>query len=359
MNLVKIGILTFQFADNYGALLQAYALKQYLSKNGDQVEIINYANKKLSAAYDIKSFKHKNIFQTAKSLIMYPFRSSQAKLFKRFRQERLGIRNPQVFGTELQNGYDCYIVGSDQVWNSKITFNDYNYFLENISSAEKKISYAASADDEFLMDSDNKRKLNCLREFDAISVRESQMSDVLWEKGTIESEVVLDPVFLLQDTEWCRIAKHPRKKIQEKYIIYYSLKQNEYLDKTAKHLSAAMELPIIIVHPTLRKITSVGYPALDIGPEQFVWLIKNAELVVSNSFHAFSFAYIFRKKIYFDYTKEGSNRIANLINAFDLSVVHDGTANCIDMDQRNDALFQKCLNRSKMFIERNIIADTK
>lgn len=356
---MKIGILTFQFADNYGALLQAYALKQYLSKNGDQVEIINYANKKLSRAYDINPFKYKNIFRTAKSLIVYPFRSSQAELFKKFRKERLGIHNPQVFSTELQNDYDCYIVGSDQVWNSKITFNDYTYFLENISSAEKKISYAASADNEFLVDSDDKRKLNCLRKFDAISVRESQMSYILQEKGAIESEVVLDPVFLLQDTEWCCIAKRPRKKIREKYIIYYSLKPNECLDKTAKHLSTAMKLPIIIVHPTLRKITSVGYPAFDVGPEQFIWLIKNAELVVSNSFHAFSFAYIFRKKIYFDYTKEGSNRIVNLINTFDLTVVHEGVANCIDMNQRNDALFQKCLNRSKMFVERNIIGDPK
>lgn len=358
---MKIGILTFQFADNHGALLQAYALKKYISKRTDaQVEIINYANRKLIEAYDINPFKNKKISRIMKAFIKYPFCRRQVNLFERFRREKLGILNPRKINTELYDEYDCYIVGSDQIWNSQITFDDYNYFLVDISSkAVKRIAYAASADDAFLMDIDYERKVELLKRFDAVSVRESQISYILKKKAAIESEIVLDPVFLLNDNEWYDMAKHPKRKIQEKYILYYSLKENHELDRIAKYLSVTMKLPIVVVHPTLRKVTSVGYPVLDIGPEEFVWLLKNAEIVVSNSFHAFSFSYIFGKKIYFDYVEESSNRIINLITIFNLHVVREDSINYIEMNNHNKVLFEKYLKQSKMFIERNIVNKTK
>lgn len=352
---MKVGILTFQFADNYGALLQAYALKKYISQDGNLVDIMNYANKKLSEAYDVNHFNFKNAFQLTKSLILYPFRRSQASLFKKFRKEKLGIPNPKDLSIELKKDYDCYIVGSDQVWNSKITFDDYNYFLATISSKTvRKVSYAASADDNFLMDINCNKKINLLKRFDAISVRESHMSDILKEKAAIKSEVVLDPVFLLPVHEWRGIAKRPKLTIHKKYILYYALKQNESLDELARHLSQEIQLPIIIVHPTLRKITTVGFPSFNIGPEEFIWLIENADVVVSNSFHAFSFAYIFRKKIYFDYTAGSSNRILNLITMLDLKVARNGSTYYIDMNGHDEVLFKSWLNQSKMFIEKNI-----
>ena len=352
---MRIGILTFQFADNYGALLQAYALKKYIARSGTQAEIINYANKRLSESYNIYAYNSNNILKNIKSLIFYPIRSSQANLFEKFRKEKLHISNPKDTSTELRKDFDCYVVGSDQVWNSKITFNDYNYFLAYISSPNvKKISYAASADDDFLMDSDYENKIKLLKQFDAISVRESHMSDILRMKAFIDSEVVLDPVFLLSPSEWADIAKQPKIKTHKKYILYYTLKKNEKLDKLARRLSGKIQAPIIIVHPTLRKISTLGFPALNIGPEEFIWLIKNAEFIVSNSFHAFSFAYIFGKKIYFDFIKGSSNRIENLISMLNLQERQENSAKYIDMNNHDDKIFKSWLKISTEFIERNI-----
>lgn len=354
---MRIGILTFQFADNYGALLQAYALRQYLLDQGmDQVEIINYASDKLSGAYDINPFKERRISRIVKALVKYPLRRSQAELFKRFREERLGISSPLDIYRMLDTSYDCYVVGSDQVWNSNITFDDYNYYLPSVvSDTTKRIAYAASADDAFLTDTDNAHKADLLRRFDAISVREQQMVTALQEIAGINSTLVLDPVFLLDCNEWRNIARRPRRFSKEHYILYYSLRENTVLDYIAGSLNETRHLPIVVVHPTLRKITAIGMPILGIGPQEFIWLLMNADIIVSNSFHAFSFSYIMGKKIYYDYVMEGSNRITNLVSLFRLSTETDGEMNYIDMSQRDEEIFREYVNRSKVFIETNII----
>ena len=144
---MKIGILTFQFAHNYGALLQAYALKCYLNQLGYDVSIINYTPEKLRKEYSMNPFAYSKNLKVLLSLSLRNYRRrKQNRLFTQFQNNELGLRQRILTSEELitaMNTYDVVSVGSDQVWNTNITGDIKSYFLEKEVQAHK-ISYAAS-----------------------------------------------------------------------------------------------------------------------------------------------------------------------------------------------------------------------
>lgn len=351
---MKIGILTFQFADNYGALLQAYALKSYLTaQTQSSVEVINYANDSLQRAYSINPFQRGKMTHILKGILKYPLQKMQVAKFDAFRSERLQIMQPANICNHLRRDLDCYVVGSDQVWNEKITHCDKTYYLKDINGENvRRVSYAASADDRFLED-DCEEIIQLLKRFDAISVREKTVQNKL-ARVDVDSQLVLDPVFLLDRQQWKKISRRP-PHIAPNYILYYSLQNNAPLDAIVKKLKQEMGLPVVVIHPTLRQVTKEGRCQWGIGPEEFVWLVENAQVVISNSFHAFAFSCIFSKKIYFDYYKGTTGRVSGLLELLQIPVSEDyGIKYAVpDIYQGNE--YKQNLAVSKQFIEQYIL----
>ncbi len=273
----KIGILTFAFADNYGAVLQSYALKRYIESKGYQVSIIDYRPRKM---YSIRT-RIRKIF----------YNNMQENKFKAFRKKYLNI--------SLKNNYDIVVVGSDQVWNPEIICFDKNWF-EPRCQYNKIIAYAVSVgkerlsirEREFFLN--NKERLN---NYCAIGVRETSAKKLL-ETMDIKATVVCDPTFLLMNKigEYDKIAKSSLINIQDEYILVYALEPSQKMDNILKKIKNRYAYNTIAIHPMNVCYCEVDNFVQNAGPEDFLKLVKNAKMVVTNSFHGLAFSLIYGKE---------------------------------------------------------------
>lgn len=292
-----IGILTYHFAHNYGAMLQAYALKKYLNNSGFEAEIINYCPEKIKRQYSIgkETITYKNFWWKVYRNIK---RKNQYDLFEDFRIKALSGHS-EVSSDKLgeySKKYDAIIAGSDQVWNTSINLDDPNYYLKFANKEVRKIGYAISLGSINM--TKNMRELidQNIIGFDRVSFREKSSTQFLNEVYKKKYPVTCDPVFLLEVDKWNHILKKPESRIPEKFILYYSLHDDENLKSAVKQTAEMEGLPIVSIHPLCKKEKIADLNMNDVGPREFLWLIKNAEYVASNSFHATAFSIIFQKK---------------------------------------------------------------
>ncbi len=273
----KIGILTFAFADNYGAVLQCYALKRYIEDKGYQVSIIDYRPRKM---YSIHT-RIRKIF----------LNNTQEKKFKAFRKKYLNI--------SFRKKYDIVVVGSDQVWNPEIICFDKNW-IEPSYQYNKIIAYAVSVGKEKLSTKERDFFLNnkdMLNNYCAIGVRETTAKELL-ETMDIKSTVVCDPTFLLMNRseEYDKIAKSSLINIQDEYILVYALEASQKINDIIRELKTKYVYNIIAIHPMNVCYCKVDKFVQNAGPEDFVNLVKNAKMIVTNSFHGLAFSLIYGKE---------------------------------------------------------------
>lgn len=352
---MKIGIMTFHFAHNYGAMLQCYALKNFLEENGHDVSVIPYQSDIFYRRYCVKPFVLKrNPINSVKNFIQYFSKREQAELFNSFMQNELGIvakRLPDGKSAAIAAlGYDMIIVGSDQVWNKNITKNDNTYFGKGYADKVKTISYAASMGD-YLKLSDETTTL--LRKFRSISVRENDAENAL-RNCNLRAELSVDPVFLLSRDNWSAIAA---KSCQSgfpsgSYIVYYTLQEpQELIDKT-RTIAAEMKLPIYIISGNLKKSTMQGNVVKNAGPAEFIWFIQNAEYVCTDSFHALAFSIIFNKRIFIvPHAKTGS-RMKHLLRYINIESTND----VIDCNASDKSGLHDAVSASKNYLIKNTSA---
>ena len=230
---MRIGILTFHCAHNYGAVLQCYALQETLKGMGHNVEIIDYRPEYLIKPYDVINFKRISsptiLGQLKKCLletVVLPKRLKRHKAFSRFINHKLNL-SERVVEDKIPIKYDVYVMGSDQIWNPKITkgfdavyFGDFTYAKEN----RKYIAYAASMA-VIELDEPSKCYLsNALSNFNAISVRERQLVPLLQPLLKNKIDVVLDPTLLVNPEIWENIARSSH--IKGKYVLVYQIRRD-------------------------------------------------------------------------------------------------------------------------------------
>lgn len=298
---MKIGILTFHSGQNYGASLQAYALRKYLSEKGADVEVIDFRKEKVFAGSKVKSyFAPARILRKAYEA---PYKKSLAQKSKRFDQflSTYVIENTQPVANEENIGdiakqYDAILFGSDQIWNtdprvydrSKVFFGDFPY-------TGKKFSYAASFGDSILRAKNNGEYIvEKLKDFKTISVRESTGKVFLEESG-IHAACSVDPTMLLDKNAWKSLINE-KPIIDGKYILYYSVNCRKYSWEVAKQISKRVHLPVynLVAHPKIIRSGFRNYYSG--GPLEFLNILHNAEYVVTNSFHGVIFSIVFNKK---------------------------------------------------------------
>ncbi|MGN0150695.1 MAG: polysaccharide pyruvyl transferase family protein [Clostridia bacterium] len=327
----KTGIISLYHQNkNYGGLLQAYALTAFLKKLGFDAEQISFkkdiiAEDHLTLEILFRKLRRKLSEPVKKAFAkdIYNNISSRIAMFKEF--EKSIPHSPDVYTREniidcIYN-YDAFITGSDQVWN--LAWYNPEYFLNFVPSDKRKISYAASMPSSQIPQSRKNTVYNHLIRFDAISVREKetvQAINKLLNSNTAKH--VLDPTLLLERNDWDKICGN--RKISDKYIFCYFLGRNRKMRKTASAFAKKMNLKIV----TLPHLCDICFSDLNFGDEQiydlspndFISLIKNAEYVITDSFHAAVFSNIYQVKHFvFSRTDLGSmdSRITNLLELFD------------------------------------------
>jgi len=316
----KIGVLTFHRADNYGATLQAYALQKVILENDFNCEIIDYRNPKFEAHFQNKSLKRK-VINSIKFFLYHKYYSdTKAKniKFTNFRKKHFIISEHYKNADVFSNEYTAVIVGSDQVWNVKLTDNDYTFFLPYRHGA-KKLSYAASFGTSSFNDNDSLKMKQYIEQFDSLLVREedgikflSKMTDKLVNK-------VLDPTLLVREEQWLKISK-PFKNINEKYILLYLVADQKNAINIAKKIAHEKSLKIYYLDAGRFKIDGI-INIKDVGPDEFICLIKNATYVITTSFHGLIFSLNFNTPFLFEMNHKSVNansRLIEVMNTFRL-----------------------------------------
>lgn len=314
---MKIGILTFLHAFNYGAELQSFALQYKLRSLGYDVEVLDvyrpldkeykhtknekerfaplYSYKNVS---DIKSKFHKFVSSLCESFLTFFYQKyyKQRKIaFDEFHSRFTRVSERKYYNyLELYNykmPYTHIIVGSDQVWNYTNPFSVEPYFL-TFANNIKKISYAASIGHDQLPDVLEPLYKKWLIDFDKLSLRESQGVEIV-KSITKRNDVVctLDPTILLTKEEWME-AFSIKNTNGNPYIIMYLLSKSDFSIKIAKYISKKYGMDIKLITTDafrLFKDRSIQYYC-GVSPQEFVSLYANASFAITNSFHGTAFA---------------------------------------------------------------------
>lgn len=341
---MKIGIITFwDSQDNYGQVLQCWALQQQLKKMGHDPFLIRYSPLKQKTSYKWTKFW--------KIILVYPiFRKLNRKLkekreiknanaialkndqrkFNDFREQHIEVSACIYQGlAAIQKSppeADCYICGSDQVWGKSLTNDENQAFYLNFGKKNvKRIAYAASFGRDIYPIEMNGRLHDMLVKFDAISVREKSGIDICANVG-IKAVNVLDPTLLLPKEDYHKIMEMP--KTNGKYFYTYSINVTSSRDICWKELSEyAYQAGLLSI-----STTSSGYfPGREICPNtQYVyatipqWLgyINHAEFMATTSFHGIAFCLILHKNfIYFPLKGKyagGNSRVVSLLESLGL-----------------------------------------
>lgn len=292
---MKIGILTFHRAHNYGAVLQTFALQEYLRSKGADVEIIDYRQPYIESIYQCFSFKRclsKKTFLCLKKIInefrLYHKRKRRKRHFENFCMKYLHLSDKVAFSkNEIPMDLDIYMHGSDQIWNSKLLGGyDLVYFGGyQTKPMALKASYAASFEDKKINDKGKIAFKKGLSYLDYISVREEKLINRIKSFTNKDIFSVVDPTLLASADIWEPLL---HKKHLERYVLTYVVgaKNNINVQNYARSISNHLGLPVLSINEQSP------------SPEDFVSYIRDADFIISDSFHATVFSILFEKDFF-------------------------------------------------------------
>lgn len=276
---MKIATITFHWATNYGAVLQAYALQTFLKRKYNETEIIQYLPRQNMLIQRLSWIRDRKIENFKKE-----------KVIRRFRKQYFNL-SPRKYGSnaalrDIQGLYDVVVCGSDQVWNfSFLEYAEWNkvtasYYLNFVAESTKRIAYAVSFGTNRIPEKYENDIKKELVKFTSIGVREHTAQNMLSEIG-IESRTVLDPTLLLVAEDYEQLLE--RADVQKKYDFFAFILHNnqhmaeqcrEYLVRTRKDFDSVYGQEILSV-------------------EEWLYNEKNAKFILTNSFHSTVFAILF------------------------------------------------------------------
>lgn len=294
---MKVAVITRHAITNYGSLLQAFATQQVIENFGHECEIIDYIRNDESYTQHEKTLlvrKPEWNCNPVKRAIYLTLRQPESiasgKKFEAERSRYLHLTKRYTSPETLLEDKpiaDVYMTGSDQVWGpiENGTY-DSSYCLSFIDEADKKIAYAASFGRTEMTEYNKTFFKKWLCQYRHIGVREDSAVNILSSIG-IDSVQVLDPTLLLDSVFWSKIARPIRDK---RYILVYQLHNDKRVGEYAAQVAKSFGLPLIRVSASFHQISREGKFVWcpDIG--KFLFYIKNAECMITDSFHGTAFA---------------------------------------------------------------------
>lgn len=330
---MKIGIMTFWWSqDNYGQLLQCYALQKYLCDAGHDAYLIRFKNEEKSPLWKrvIKALNPVILFRYINRKINSRKVTKEQKYNNRYFDDfrKKYIKHSEIFYNsykqlkETPPDADVYIVGSDQVWNFSYMKNSvykHAYMLDFGNTTTKKMSYAASWSMNSLSQDLIDEITPLLHKFSYVSVREENGISLCKQCGYDNAELVCDPTLLLSADVYRNLYMDENvRKIEKKYVMLYML-NNECDFDIQRVYDFAKEKDLEVVYVTGNGVINNREKFFATIPE-WLYLIDNAEYVITNSFHCCVFSSLFNKKFGVAKLKgkvEGMNtRFESLFNLF-------------------------------------------
>lgn len=316
------------FLDNYGACLQAYALQESIESLGYKCNIINYVEPDGYSKHLpwLTKFMHSEFYLKGRGFFQHKYLekfNQEGKKWKKFYEFRKGL-NLTGFYTTAQQVYDhpplcdACVCGSDQIWNP--TFYNCNnpiYHLDFAPKGIRRIAYAPSIGLSSIPYPYQKEFQKFVSALDVVSVRETRGAEIIKEITDRDCPVVLDPTLLINGQQWREKLQIKQKK--HPYIFVYMFGDREYIGKFLQHVRERTDIPFVCI-PFTERDRNAGYEIVnDAGPREFVELIDNASLVLTDSFHATAFSLnlntpfytLFRDKE--DNTKGMNSRLTSIL----------------------------------------------
>lgn len=291
---MKIGILTQHFLLNYGGIIQNFALQQVLVKLGHDPLTFEHDTCYSRTRWFLRTIKHILRTRSFRNLPVYPIYKGRIgnKNFIKFVLKNIKSVPVTDFTPSLtaQYGIDAYVVGSDQVWRPAFNLGHRlgNMFLDFADDKVKKLSYAASFGcKEWEYTKEQEKTCSKLaRRFDAISVREASAVDLCKNHFGVDATLVLDPTLLLNREDYEKVCNNIPKK--EKHIFVYSLVVSEGVLAVAEKVANTMGIPVVVKQAgdKVKKEDTI---------EDWFAEFRDADYVVTDSFHGMVFSIIFNK----------------------------------------------------------------
>lgn len=318
---MKVGIVTIVDYSNFGNRLQNYAMHYILKKY--------FRCKAITLTISGEApFSNGNYLLWIKRQIV-----KQICHFPKYAEKRFGtivtrwanflfwnrkiptkvIYNCQQFSTSLNKEFDLFIAGSDQIWNYKFAYRRFSDYFLQFADKNKRVAVSASFGVDKIEDKWKKKYKDWLISFAHISVREDAGKNIVKDLIGKEVPVLIDPVMVLNKSEWLKVSKKPRVNTSKQYVLKYYLgdeKEEDKIDVWAKKNGYE-------IYELLNKEIPELYSA---GPGEFISLISNANLICSDSFHCIAFSIIFEKP-FIVYSRIGNedymaSRLDTLLNKF-------------------------------------------
>lgn len=336
---MKIGILTLPFNNNYGGLLQCYALQNFLKEEGHEVYVIKHHTSrpktftsKISDAIRIITGKTRKYKKQIASMQQFE---------KQYFQETHPICSTEEYKNLKKYNFDALIVGSDQVWRFQYTEENFSEYFFNFAKEWdiKRYAFAASfgVDTWDLNASDTKKLQELCKIFDKISVRELTGVKLCKENLHCDSTHLLDPTFLLSPDEYRLL--YDNKILKDNTLAVYLLDINPSKMDAVKKISQQMHLnPIYIGRNPQNNIFN--------RVEDWLKGIDSSNLVITDSFHGVVFSIIFNKPFVLIMNEaRGANRFFSLFQTFGFNKTYSCATqfspeyiNRIDTDLRNQII---------------------
>lgn len=306
---MKIGILTYHRANNVGALLQNYALQNVLTLLGHKVETIDYKCSLIEKQNRLFSFRP--LKEWIKLILQLRDYIKRERLFNEFRHNYIkqsGCSYDKSNISQVNNEYDSFITGSDQVWNMYLNGEDYTYLLDFVASDKKKIAYAASFGYTKIPLPFLDKTLSCLRQFSSISVRETHAVNLL-SAYSLPAYSVLDPTLLLSKNQWEQLVN--TKCHDRKFVFVYIVANTPDLIEAARKKAKQLNCELYVMHYNYAQYKDCKNIRAA-SPLDFLTYLYSAEYVFCSSFHATCFSIIFEKQFYYALDKAVANNNSRL-----------------------------------------------
>lgn len=312
---MKIGILTFHRAKNYGAMLQCYALSSFLKSLGFEVRVLDYNPKYLAGAEDAGFiWSIKKYIRFAVYCMLSNGEVKHADAFTSFVEKQIDVVPLAESGK-----MDAVVCGSDQIWSTKICGRLDPIFFGNVGGVDglKKVSYAASNGNVRLSKDQLGEFKSLLQGMDAISVREKTLQENLTNLG-VASTLVLDPVLLAGKDMFEPILCPVRQK--KPYVLIYELTHLEATWLLAHKIAKTLHAEVLVMGGGMKCYLKKGcVNKQGLSPAQFVSYFKHAACVVTTSFHGTAFSVVYERPFYcMRMNSDKDDRILSLLAELDI-----------------------------------------
>lgn len=325
----KIGIITIVNGNNYGNVLQNYALQKTIKKIGFASETIDrQLSNSTGSIFSNCRMSLNAVLKKCKGDRLHAYKVNRIRAFQNFRRKYIKYSSFHIKGNkfppEREKEYDTFVFGSDQIWNLKFAFvrEECDVFFGKFAAKHKKIAYAGSFGTVNVPNEYQACVSGCLKDFRSVSVREYAGKELCAQLG-IKSEVVPDPTLLLSVDEWREIEKCPFG-IKKNYMLTYFL--GEISDQIRTEIERYAEergLELINLNHSIRFCrTERDLDLFSAAPDEFLWLIDHCTAFVTDSFHGSVFSLIFGKpfqvieRVANEKDNNMSSRIVTLLEMF-------------------------------------------